>query len=160
MLALQSAARRTLLLTSAILTAIFISQGTFSYSNPWVFTAGFTLLAAACAGVLTLTLCATPLSRLSRVMSSRTLRMFGRYSYALYVFHQPVIMVVDALAYRLLPGADSLAMQIVRYTVVLPLSLAAALASWNLYEKHFLRLKRYFHTEKAAPGASVKNALT
>src|SRR5436190_1106544 len=64
----------------------------------------------------------------------------------------------DAVAYRLLPGADSLAMQLVRYAAALPLSLAAALASWNLYEKHFLRLKRYFHSEKSPAGAAATSA--
>ena len=157
-LALLPAARRTLLLTSVPLGAIFLLQDTFSYHNPWVFTAGFTLLAAAFAAVLVLTICAAPQSRLGRAMSGRTLRMFGRYSYAMYVFHQPVIMVVDSVTYRLLPGTDTLTLQIVRYAAVLLLTLVAALASWNLYEKHFLRLKRFFHSEKTAVRDSAKTS--
>lgn len=145
-MALLPMARRVVIVASGSLAAIFLWQRTFSYHNPVVFTAGFTLLALAFAALLAMTLCAAPGSLLSRAMCNGSLRMLGKYSYALYVFHQPVIMAVDGVAFRLLPEADELTMQLVRYAVSMPLCLGVALLSWHLYEKHFLRLKRFFQS--------------
>jgi peptidoglycan/LPS O-acetylase OafA/YrhL len=91
---------------------------------------------------------AAPLGGWARtVFSTPWLRFFGKYSYALYVFHYMMmswferIVPMDRLKDRL--GSFVVAVA-VRMVVCTALSLVAALLSWHLLEKHFLHLKRYF----------------
>lgn len=87
-------------------------------------------------------------TRLSRFFQTRTMRVLGKYSYALYIFHFPLAPTLEragltalsfpTLAGSRLPGA-------IAFTLIAgSISVAIAFLSWNLYEKHFLRLKRFF----------------
>ncbi|MFN2603060.1 MAG: acyltransferase family protein [Gemmatimonadaceae bacterium] len=92
-------------------------------------------------------------TRLSRFFQTRPMRVLGKYSYALYVFHFPLAPTLERMGLTIqtfptiagspLPGA--IAFTIISGTI----SLAAAFLSWNLYEKHFLRLKRFFPRREA-----------
>jgi peptidoglycan/LPS O-acetylase OafA/YrhL len=90
---------------------------------------------------------ASPSSLLGRVFASRALRFFGRYSYGLYVFHGIVAYAmfdrgVDrALAER--SGTHAGAM-IAFALGGMGVSLAMAVASYELFEKRLLRLKDRF----------------
>lgn len=101
------------------------------------------LIALAYAGLLVLVLEASPTSLLARSLSSRPLRSIGKYSYAFYVVHPYAILCVTQLLLLLptqLRGVAS-------FAGILPATLltyAFAWASWHLYEKHFLALKRHF----------------
>jgi peptidoglycan/LPS O-acetylase OafA/YrhL len=86
--------------------------------------------------------------RLSAALSARPLRLFGKYSYAIYIFHLPIhtfvtkTLLVDQLAYR---GAGRyVAIQLAYWFVMTGVLLGIAVLSYNLYEKHFLKLKKYF----------------
>jgi peptidoglycan/LPS O-acetylase OafA/YrhL len=84
---------------------------------------------------------------------SRTLCWLGKYSYALYLFHLPLRALVrdrfyprDAfatLASSQIPG------QLLFFAVSTALACLMAWLSWNLYEKRFLALKRYFPSAPA-----------
>jgi peptidoglycan/LPS O-acetylase OafA/YrhL len=87
-------------------------------------------------------------TKLSKFFQTRLMRVLGKYSYALYVFHFPLAIVLQRVGLSVLgfpriagssvPGA-------IAFTVIaITISLLIALLSWNLYEKHFLRLKRFF----------------
>jgi peptidoglycan/LPS O-acetylase OafA/YrhL len=87
-------------------------------------------------------------TRLSRFFQTRTMRVLGKYSYALYVFHFPLAPTLERMGLTIqtfptvagspLPGA-------IAFTIICgSITLTVALLSWNLYEKHFLRLKRFF----------------
>lgn len=80
-----------------------------------------------------------------RLLASRLLRFFGKYSYCLYICHLPIIVVFakaglncDHLAKRL--HSNLLAVLTVD-AVALTASIAVAFASWHLYEKQWLKLK-------------------
>jgi peptidoglycan/LPS O-acetylase OafA/YrhL len=86
-------------------------------------------------------------SRFARSLRSGFLRFFGRYSYALYVVHTAVLAGLNhyypfrslgTLAEYALPAQTAWALTYVG------LSVGVAMLSWNLVEKHFLRLKRFF----------------
>jgi peptidoglycan/LPS O-acetylase OafA/YrhL len=87
-------------------------------------------------------------TRLSRFFQTRLMRILGKYSYALYVFHFPLAIVLQRMGLSILgfpriagssvPGAIAFTL------IAVSISLVIALLSWNLYEKHFLRLKRFF----------------
>jgi peptidoglycan/LPS O-acetylase OafA/YrhL len=73
------------------------------------------------------------------------LRSFGKYSYAIYLFHQPLNqMVGEPLLHRLLPDGTGLPAGCAYMASVTAASYVLALVSYHGYEKHFLALKRYF----------------
>jgi peptidoglycan/LPS O-acetylase OafA/YrhL len=88
---------------------------------------------------------------------SKVLGFFGKYSYAMYVFQLPLIAVLSPMftAETFCAQIGSVLWGRLAYTAaMLAITTASALASWHLYEKHFLALKSKF---QAAPanGAAV-----
>jgi peptidoglycan/LPS O-acetylase OafA/YrhL len=80
-------------------------------------------------------------------LRGRFLTYLGRRSYAIYVFHQPLaILLLRAIPFRRLPPQweGRLIVYFLFGSVVSAVSLAAAFASWHLLEKHFLRMKEGF----------------
>jgi len=73
--------------------------------------------------------------------------LFGFYSYAIYVFHYPLVHVfnrwfsVDLLSRDLHSRLLGLGVHVLCSVFV---SLFIAMLSWNFYERHFLKLKKYF----------------
>ena len=78
-----------------------------------------------------------------RLLSSSIPRFFGRYSYGLYVFHALISFPWKWEDFRAAVPGEIPAMAAM-CSVNGAISLAAAMLSWNLLEKHCLRLKRYF----------------
>jgi peptidoglycan/LPS O-acetylase OafA/YrhL len=108
-----------------------------------VLTVGIAALAIFFAGLVALAVDATTGSRLRRVLESSGLRTIGKYSYAIYVFHSLILLATIRL---FLPLVRALGIIGKPVTVlwVLSTSIVAAWLSYHLYEKHFLRLKRFF----------------
>jgi peptidoglycan/LPS O-acetylase OafA/YrhL len=108
---------------------------------------GYTILAFAFAGLLELAL--DPSSRWSRLLDNRALRFFGKYSYALYLLHPAILRAVaGSMRWYGHPqpfgGPETLFTQFVFICYAIAGSVAAAMISWNLLEKPFLRLKDRF----------------
>lgn len=85
-----------------------------------------------------------------RAMEFTPLRSYGKYSYAIYIFHWALsvllferIAPLDTLTEKL--GSETAAL-IARFFIVTVVSWMIAFASWHGYEKHFLKLKRYFYS--------------
>lgn len=110
-------------------------------------TAGYTAVAAVFAGLVYRAVASAPGQLTHRFFSSRLLRTYGKYSYAVYLIHSPLDAVlrrtVLKMPLKFYWGTD-LFMQLVYFAVAGGLSLALALVSWNLFEKHFLKLKDLF----------------
>ena len=132
----------------AVLLALGVAIGGLDPFHPAMQTVGYTLFALLFGGVLVASVSAVPGSRLARVLDTGVLRTFGRYSYALYLFHLPLRAVIRDLVYGPREfwqiGASTLPGQIVFFVVSTVLTLAVAWLSWHLFERHFLELKRYF----------------
>jgi peptidoglycan/LPS O-acetylase OafA/YrhL len=95
-------------------------------------TAGVTAFSGMSAGLLAACL----YHPLAALFFNAALRAFGKYSYAIYVFHTFVLSLI-------LPLRDTWGLPI--FTLVfIALSFSAGWLSWHLYEKYFLRLKRFF----------------
>jgi peptidoglycan/LPS O-acetylase OafA/YrhL len=94
--------------------------------------------------VLWATLAETRNTRAARLLSHPTLRFLGRYSYAIYVVHQPI---ANALAPRFEPLVHDPSFPLAAaalmgdVTVVGTASVGVALVSWHAFEKRFLALK-------------------
>lgn len=89
-------------------------------------------------------------TRTARFFSHPLLRTYGKYSYAVYLLHLPIVIVLAEKVFHpaslkigrtLLPGL------LLFYLLSWSLALAAAWVSWNVLEKHFLKLKDYFPME-------------
>ena len=80
-----------------------------------------------------------------RLLASKFLRFFGRYSYCLYVCHLPVIVVLAKAglntAHLVTRLHNELLAVLVVNGVAFAVAITIALASWHLYEKQWLKLK-------------------
>jgi peptidoglycan/LPS O-acetylase OafA/YrhL len=98
-------------------------------------------------------------SATSRFFRSRTMIFLGTYSYGLYVYHHFIsyYLTVNRTELELMHwlGSHSLAIAL-QATLGATISLALAYVSYELFEKRFLRLKRYF--EPAETPASQRPA--
>ncbi len=82
-----------------------------------------------------------------RVLSLRVLTFLGKYSYGLYVFHFPLLPVFSLCFPREAIGrifSSPLASLVLAVLLSIAATLVLAIASYELYEKRFLRLKSRF----------------
>jgi peptidoglycan/LPS O-acetylase OafA/YrhL len=113
-----------------------------------------TFVALSFGSLLVTSLAAKPESTLCRIFSSRAMCFLGTRSYGLYVFHGIIAYgmgqhqtTLDRLASRLGPTTA----MVVEATVGAGVSVLVATASYELFEKHFLRLK-----SRLAPSTGVR----
>jgi peptidoglycan/LPS O-acetylase OafA/YrhL len=129
-----------------IIVATGLPLGVLLRYNIALPTVAHTLVALLFGAVLVLCLTASPLSTLRKTTESSTLGFFGRYSYALYVFHPPLIWFKPAFSLAFVPTVFG--SQLPGYLLWLVISIGAcvvvALISWHLIEAPFLKLKRLF----------------
>ncbi len=151
-------ARPAVVSSAVFLGMIFLWRHGLTFRHAVVQTIGFTLLAILYGGILAVAVASPPDTVAGRLFADRFLSFLGRYSYAVYVFHLPVIFYmgrffnaggIPRLAGSQLPG------QLLFTTSAASVSLAAALVSWHLYEAQFLKLKALFPYDtkaKSTPG--------
>jgi peptidoglycan/LPS O-acetylase OafA/YrhL len=111
----------------------------------WMQTFGFSLLGFFFGSCLVLALGLPEGGAAYRLTASPVLRFFGKYSYCLYICHQPFIILMARAGLngtRLTGVLHSRILAILAVNgVALCLTVAAALISWHLFEKQFLKLK-------------------
>jgi peptidoglycan/LPS O-acetylase OafA/YrhL len=84
-------------------------------------------------------------------LSNAVLRSFGKYSYAIYLFHQLLNQLIGVpVLHRLVPDDIGIAAGAIYMLAVTAASYALAVVSYHGYEKHFLALKRYFRPGQPA----------
>ena len=100
-----------------------------------------------------------------RWLDNRVLREVGQKSYGMYVFHIPLLVV--AIKYIHLPsqlqqwtGHPYLA-DMIFFFLMIVVTYLVAFISYNAYEKHFLRLKRFFGGDQSREATTphVQNAV-
>jgi len=134
------------LFSVAGLIVLFVIQGKFKFWEVKTAAVGLLLLALLCGYVLNAALVSRKSSMLYKVLTTIPLRSFGRYSYAIYIFHPPI---GDALVSHFdLPGFKGTPYSILVpffcfIVVAISISWTVGFISWHLYEKHFLKLKKY-----------------
>ena len=113
-------------------------------NDPLMQTLGFSLLCAVYGALLVWVLTAPAASWRARCFERKWLRSFGRYSYAMYLFHFFVaILAVNVFTPGNHPQQYVLA-QLCFWLLAIGVSYALARASWLLLEAPALRLKRFF----------------
>jgi peptidoglycan/LPS O-acetylase OafA/YrhL len=96
--------------------------------------------------------------RCARALSRRAPRFLGRYSYALYVVHQPLILLLLHTTMFQRPvdaGASRMPMYGELLVATAALSVSLALVSWHGLEKHFLRMKERLPSSPAIPAQTA-----
>ena len=148
-----------------LLAGLCLGQEHFSFWHmpKRVLTLGLTTLSIFFASVITYLVSDNPDSLPNRALSLGWLRSFGKYSYAIYLFHMPLGLAIEAILARSFgdPGYRSLPVQVVAALATLSASYALAFASWHLVEKHFLKLKRAFPSSgRGVPTAAAKESIS
>lgn len=130
-------------------------------------TFGYLVIALGCVALLLASLDTASIAH--RIFRWEFLRMLGKYSYGIYVLHILVAHLFDVLAVQALgvslrifltPYLHSRPLAIlVEFFVTAAVVVFAAYLSYNLYEVHFLRLKRYFGYRRPARVAAPVEAV-
>jgi peptidoglycan/LPS O-acetylase OafA/YrhL len=157
---LRPLVRPAAVVTVAIAAAVvgwIVWKGTLDEHADWVVEGpGFTLLALMFGGFLVLSLAADPNRAAGRAVAHPVLRFLGRYSYGIYVFHWPIMVALNlAVPSVRLKERFGVAGGIAHVLAAATLSIGVAFLSWHLYEKHWLRLKRYFDYRKPVDPADL-----
>jgi peptidoglycan/LPS O-acetylase OafA/YrhL len=140
---LAPAARRWGPVAAVVFAALFITQEGFARWDGMFRTVGYSAAVVTCSAVMVMAIDGP----LGRPLSSPVLRWFGRYSYGMYVFHGTLLarmtpLGVLAARVPLLFGSGLLG-EIVFFAGGTAVISGVAYASWHLYEKRFLALKRF-----------------
>jgi peptidoglycan/LPS O-acetylase OafA/YrhL len=102
--------------------------------------------------VTTLAVAGRSVPRLNAMLASAPLRSMGKYSYAMYVFHGLLHKLVGEPWLLARYGAAVPVAPVLVYAVVLLIvSYLLGYCSYQLFERHFLRMKRYFIATAQTP---------
>lgn len=137
---------------TGLVVSVAVARTTDAYAAPMnVF--GFTCLGALFAYLVLWAAAESRETRFRSLIRSRVLRSIGKYSYAMYIFHVPITLLLHA-GFR--PWFDKVnsptlvsSLVVVNFLVAVLLSFVAAVASWWLFENRFLQLKTRFEYSKA-----------
>jgi peptidoglycan/LPS O-acetylase OafA/YrhL len=142
--------------SAAALLLVFVRDRGLSYEDRFVGTIGYTAIALLFAAVVLNAYSCSPGTWRGRLLGAATLRWLGRRSYAVYIFHVPVIYAIVGVgvhphSFPTLFGTP-LPGRVVIFVVATGISLAMAAISWIILERPFLRLKDRFGYVFAEPG--------
>jgi peptidoglycan/LPS O-acetylase OafA/YrhL len=126
----------------AAMMLIIIVRRSVDSADFAIMTIGYTLLAGAFAGTL---IVGITWRVLNGVLNNGILRWFGRYSYGLYVWHVLINVLFFYTPLKAQFGIDEPAENIAYLFAVFCLVILVAYASYNLFEKRLLNLKKHFH---------------
>lgn len=135
---------RALIFAAVGLAAIGMWRRGFGQFDIVVGTIGYSAWAAFYAALLTVAVLRPPRAEcVAEVLSARWLRFFGKYSYAMYVFHRPICgLAEDLFAFGHADGTVQTVFEGIAFIgAVLITSTAVALCSWWLLERRFIALK-------------------
>lgn len=123
----------------------------WSFLRAPIQTAGYSIIALLFAATL---LCVLTRPNAVPIIHWRCLRILGKYSYAMYVFHWPLCRIAEETLPQLGLLTTGPAVQILlagaaRVAFVLTSSFLLAWASWHAWEKHWLKLKAKFTYQAA-----------
>jgi peptidoglycan/LPS O-acetylase OafA/YrhL len=130
------------------IVACVILGGNTWWWNRWMQQYGYTIIAITAGAMLVGAVARPDTSLWPEMLSAGWLRAFGKYSYALYLLHAPVMRAVreyvfDPLTYEAL-GIGPWTAQVLYYGAAAAPSFALAWLSWRLFEAPILKLKARF----------------
>ena len=139
---LFAAGALAIIVVNLLLHAGLISRTSTAFQA--VLASGYSLSAVMFSGLLAMAL---GFRYIGNLFSLRPMRWLGKYSYGIYVIHVILFVYLEEPirnAIRLHLTTNKGAVVVLTGLFLFLLSISAAYLSYNLYEKRFLRLKRYF----------------
>lgn len=140
---------------AAAITICIAKSGKFNSDSGWVETIGFTAVDMLAA--VFIAMASRPGSFVGKLMGMPLFTFFGKYSYGLYMCHCSVQFLLE-------PYTSTEALQRVTHSFAISgmlsvftkvaVSTCLAVLSYQLYEKQFLSLKKYFQTSHERTGGS------
>jgi peptidoglycan/LPS O-acetylase OafA/YrhL len=142
-------ARPVALVAGVAIAGVFLGTGGFGPEEPIAQVVGLTASTYLMGAVLVLSVSAREGSRWYRTLASRPLRAVGQYAYAIYLLHYPLAYTLDKLHVVRWASFENtfgptLQAQIAYTATMVVLATIAGALSWHLYEKQFLKLRRFF----------------
>ena len=133
----------------------------------WGCTFGYTLCAVFYAALLLWVLTVQPSNPLKKTFNFAALRSLGKYSYGIYVYHDLLHnqlthlfgqrRIESLLRTDLHIGNAAYGFSVILYIILAGfVSFAVAWVSWQVYEKQFLKLKRFFAYHPAKPPVAIQ----
>lgn len=160
---LRRAARWTLAGSAGLLVVLGIIAGSFRGDNWLIGTFGSTTFAVLFGACLVLAVAGGPNGLVRGIGELAVLRMFGRYSYCLYLIHVPVGATIRLMAYGafwdVLSPLGPLA-HLVIWAIVVGVSLGIAWLSWRYVEAPLLSLKRFLPYQSARTQQSCHRSVS
>jgi peptidoglycan/LPS O-acetylase OafA/YrhL len=139
------ACRVPALLAALLLGGLLVWRGRLAYGDPYMLTFGLNALMLLAGCLLLLGVAQAERGPVGWLLRLRGLRLLGKYSYALYLWHQPIILWLVAAGFAAAAQAwvgGSLPLTLLLMGLVAGVcSLLVALLSWWLVESPMLRLK-------------------
>ena len=127
---------------------LVFSPGLDPIHHPWLHEIIYGILATLFAALLFWSIDARSLWGIPKgFYEIRALRAIGKYSYGIYIFHLPLMYLARFLMERMgvfKLDADNWGAVAVLIPIHAGASFGLAFLSFHLFEKHFLKLKRYF----------------
>jgi peptidoglycan/LPS O-acetylase OafA/YrhL len=108
--------------------------------------AKFTCVALFCAAFIGISVVSSEKTLMNRLLRTRFLRFFGKYSYGFYLFQGPLYLSLK----QYLGPANTAGQMLFDYLIFFLGTIVLGLLSWHLMEKHVLRLKHFFPSPSAA----------
>ena len=125
---------------------------TLTGTSPWLFRGGL-LLAALATVAMIVDIVRRPAGLLARALSNRPLRLLGRVSYGVYLWHWPLLLVIDHQR----TGLSGWMLLTVRLAAIA----VATTASWILIERPILQRRGWVRPRwQPAIGLGLAGALT
>ena len=148
---------------AATVGAMYVSgwRGGIGQSPAYVLV-GYTMLAIMFGSLLAVAIGSRSDSLVARAFQSRTLTVFGKYSYAAYLIHFPLNILIRDLLFDPQTGSTVMSrvgMQFAFYIASGCTTLMFAWVSWHVMEKHFLKLKDFFQSAPPAPPRPDENPM-
>ncbi len=147
--------------SAGVVLVLMVARGGLSPVDRPVVLFGFTPIAVLGAALVLWALAAPAGSLTVRVLASAPLRFFGRYSYAMYVFHLLIALTLVAGRggeFLRTAGGSQVFGNVLFSVTATALTAGAAWLSWQLWEQHFLRLKRFFPYERDVRRPAARDA--
>jgi len=139
-------------LSTLALGAILLRDGFIPYEGSETLVVGYSAFGVLFSALIYRSV-TTPGS-VSAFLSGKLFRWFGKYSYAIYVFHWPITQAYTALVTKRIPIESPYLSALGCFAFVTLVSSGIAYLSWHLFEKRVLALKRFFEYER--PELSTK----
>ena len=137
------------LVSSLSVAAVCIIRRTVDHADALIGTAGFTFIAIAYGALLILAI--RPGSLLKRTFSLPLLRLFGKYSYGIYLFHFPLSEFLSPKREIFISVTHSFAVGSITFILAcLIINLGVAAVSFHFIESPIIGLKKRFEYDRDA----------